>query len=50
VTGLEELMWGNVVPTREEQEHPLADVGFEHRPAQPLQDRLAAGPADLVQA
>jgi SAM-dependent methyltransferase len=27
-TGLEELMWGNVVPTREEQERLLAGAGF----------------------
>lgn len=27
-TGLEELMWGNVIPTREEQEALLRDAGF----------------------
>jgi SAM-dependent methyltransferase len=27
-TGLEELMWGNVVPTREEQERLLRGAGF----------------------
>jgi hypothetical protein len=27
-TGLEELMWGNVVPTREEQERLLRAAGF----------------------
>lgn len=27
-TGLEEMMWGNVVPTREEQEALLRDAGF----------------------
>jgi len=27
-TGLEELMWGNVIPTREEQERLLRDAGF----------------------
>jgi SAM-dependent methyltransferase len=27
-TGLEELMWGNIVPTREEQERLLHDAGF----------------------
>lgn len=27
-TGLEELMWGNVVPTRDEQERLLRDAGF----------------------
>jgi SAM-dependent methyltransferase len=27
-TGLEELMWGNVVPTREEQERLLREAGF----------------------
>jgi SAM-dependent methyltransferase len=30
-TGLEELMWGNVVPTREEQERLLRDAGFAGR-------------------
>lgn len=28
-TGLEELMWGNVIPTREEQERLLRSAGFE---------------------
>ena len=28
-TGLEELMWGNVVPTREEQERLLRGAGFD---------------------
>jgi ubiquinone/menaquinone biosynthesis C-methylase UbiE len=28
-TGLEELMWGNVVPTRKEQERLLRDAGFD---------------------
>lgn len=27
-TGLEELVWGNIVPTREEQEQMLRDAGF----------------------
>ena len=27
-TGFEELMWGNVVPTRAEQEHLLRSTGF----------------------
>ena len=27
-TGLEELMWGNVVPTREERDRLLAEAGF----------------------
>jgi SAM-dependent methyltransferase len=27
-TGLEELTWGNIVPTREEQERLLRDAGF----------------------
>ena len=27
-TGFEELMWGNVVPTRDEQEHLLRSAGF----------------------
>jgi hypothetical protein len=27
-TGLEEMMWGNVVPTREEQEKLLRDAGL----------------------
>jgi SAM-dependent methyltransferase len=27
-TGFEELMWGNVIPTREEQEQLLRDAGF----------------------
>lgn len=27
-TGLEELMWGNVIPTRQEQEKLLRDAGF----------------------
>jgi 2-polyprenyl-3-methyl-5-hydroxy-6-metoxy-1,4-benzoquinol methylase len=27
-TGLEELMWGNVIPTRDEQEHLLRSAGF----------------------
>lgn len=27
-TGFEELMWGNVIPTREEQERLLRDAGF----------------------
>jgi SAM-dependent methyltransferase len=27
-TGFEELMWGNVIPTREEQEHLLREAGF----------------------
>lgn len=27
-TGLEEMMWGNVVPTRDEQERLLRDAGF----------------------
>lgn len=31
-TGFEELMWGNVVPTREEQEQLLADAGFAGAP------------------
>jgi SAM-dependent methyltransferase len=31
-TGFEELMWGNVVPTREEQERLLADAGFGAAP------------------
>lgn len=30
-TGLEELMWGNVVPTREEQEALLRGAGFAGR-------------------
>ena len=30
-TGLEELMWGNVIPTREEQERLLRDAGFTGR-------------------
>lgn len=30
-TGLEELMWGNVIPTREEQERLLRDAGFAGR-------------------
>lgn len=30
-TGLEELMWGNVIPTREEQEGLLRDAGFAGR-------------------
>lgn len=30
-TGLEELMWGNVIPTREEQENLLRDAGFTGR-------------------
>ena len=30
-TGLEELMWGNIVPTREEQEQLLRDAGFAGR-------------------
>jgi SAM-dependent methyltransferase len=30
-TGLEELMWGNVVPTREEQERLLLDAGLAGR-------------------
>lgn len=29
-TGLEELMWGNVIPTREEQERLLRGAGFDH--------------------
>ncbi len=28
-TGLEELMWGNVIPTREEQEQLLRSAGFD---------------------
>lgn len=28
-TGLEELMWGNVLPTRDEQERLLRDAGFD---------------------
>ena len=28
-TGFEELTWGNVLPTREEQETLLAAAGFE---------------------
>jgi SAM-dependent methyltransferase len=28
-TGIEELTWGNVIPTREEQERMLADAGFK---------------------
>lgn len=35
-TGLEELMWGNVVPTREEQERLLADAGFTEAPQRSL--------------
>jgi SAM-dependent methyltransferase len=35
-TGLEELMWGNVVPTREEQERLLAAAGFEQPPQRSL--------------
>lgn len=31
-TGFEELMWGNVVPTREEQERLLAEAGFAAAP------------------
>lgn len=31
-TGFEELMWGNVVPTREEQERLLAEAGFGEAP------------------
>jgi hypothetical protein len=27
-TGFEELLWGNVVPTREEQEQLLREAGF----------------------
>ena len=27
-TGFEELMWGNVIPTRQEQEGLLRDAGF----------------------
>ena len=27
-TGFEELMWGNVIPTREEQESLLRNAGF----------------------
>lgn len=30
-TGLEELMWGNVIPTREEQESLLRNAGFAGR-------------------
>lgn len=30
-TGLEELMWGNVIPTRQEQEKLLRDAGFAGR-------------------
>ena len=30
-TGLEELMWGNVIPTRQEQESLLRDAGFAGR-------------------
>lgn len=30
-TGLEELMWGNVIPTREDQETLLRDAGFGGR-------------------
>ncbi len=29
-TGLEELMWGNTIPTREEQERLLRDAGFSN--------------------
>jgi SAM-dependent methyltransferase len=28
MTGFEELLWGNVIPTREEQEHLLRDAGL----------------------
>jgi SAM-dependent methyltransferase len=35
-TGLEELMWGNVVPTREEQERLLAEAGFAEAPQRSL--------------
>ena len=28
-TGFEELLWGNIIPTREEQERLLNDAGFE---------------------
>ena len=27
-TGLEEMMWGNIIPTREEQKRLLNDAGF----------------------
>ena len=27
-TGLEELMWGNIIPTRQEQEALLRNAGF----------------------
>lgn len=37
-TGLEELMWGNIVPTREEQERLLREAGF----AEPI-DRTLIG-------
>ena len=30
-TGLEELMWGNVIPTLQEQEKLLRDAGFAGR-------------------
>lgn len=30
-TGLEELMWGNIIPTRQEQEKLLRDAGFAGR-------------------
>jgi SAM-dependent methyltransferase len=28
-TGMEEMMWGNIIPTREEQERLLRDAGFD---------------------
>jgi hypothetical protein len=35
-TGIEELTWGNVLPTRAEQEALLRDAGFAEPPARSL--------------
>lgn len=44
-TGIEELTWGNVIPTREEQERLLGDAGFE-----PPYDRSIIGEGFTVLA
>lgn len=44
-TGIEELTWGNVIPTREEQERLLSDAGFE-----PPYDRSIIGEGFTVLA
>jgi SAM-dependent methyltransferase len=35
-TGFEEMTWGNVIPTREEQEELLANAGFNSAPGRAL--------------